>query len=34
MEEEQERKEYNLRQGIEEERPLWPKKKKKRGVMI
>jgi len=34
MEEEQERNEYNLRHGIEEERPLSPKKKKKRGVII
>ena len=34
MEEEQERKEYNLRHGIEEEKPLSPKKKKKRGVII
>ena len=34
MEEEQERKEYNLRHGIEEEKPLSPKKKKKRGVKL
>jgi hypothetical protein len=34
MEEEKERKEYNLRHGIEEEKPFSPKKKKKRGVII
>ena len=33
MEEEQERKEYNLRHGIEEEKPLSPKKKKTSGVI-
>jgi hypothetical protein len=34
MEEEKERKEYNLRHGIEEEKPFSPKKKKKGGVII